>query len=113
MVRRGTPSPVKRPSRPARLRLAAAATLLALLVSAAGCGGGWKNVPVETIDETTTTLGSEDVRLTLNDGRVFHFRVSRVEYPYLWGDRFLGENMPLRPMRIDLREVSRVEAQSS
>ena len=91
-----------------------AAALAALLVlSAPGCGGGWTSLPVDSINEQTETLGSDRVKLTLQDGRVFELVVSRVEYPYVWGDRFLGTNMPLKPMRIDLREVSRIEVKRS
>jgi hypothetical protein len=108
MARSVTPAPVKRP-----FRLVAGAALLTMLVIVAGCGGGWKNIPIESIDETTQMLDSEELRVTLNDGRVFQFRLSRVEYPYLWGDRFLGSNMPLKPMRIDLREVARIDIQRS
>lgn len=113
MARNGTASEVKRAARPARARVGVVAAVLGLLLLVTGCGGGWSNIPLESIDETTASLGSDDVKLTLNDGRVFRFRVSRVEYPYLWGDRFLGVNMPLKPMRIDLREVSRIETQRS
>jgi hypothetical protein len=91
--------------------VAALAALLVLV--AAGCGGGWTSFPVDSIDEQTESLGSDRVKLTLNDGREFELVVSRVEYPYLWGDRFLGTNMPLKPMRIDLREVSRIEVKGS
>ncbi len=41
----------------------------------------------------------------MNDGMRMTFYAEKVEYPYLWGQRFVGERMPLREMRIDLREV--------
>jgi hypothetical protein len=87
----------------------ALAALFVLFLSASGCGGGWTSVPIDSINEQTESLGSDRVKLTLQDGRVFELVVSRVEFPYMWGDRFLGTNMPLKPMRIDLREVSRIE----
>ena len=68
---------------------------------------------MDGIDERTETLGSDVARFTMEDGRVIEFRVVRVEYPYVWGDRYLGENMPLRSMRVDLRDVSRIELKRS
>jgi hypothetical protein len=117
MTQSGTPSSARNSFRPAsrrhrsglRIRWLVALGPLFLV----GCGGGWTSIPIESIDSETETLGSDRARLTLNDGRVLAFRLSRVEYPYLWGKRFLGENMPLREMRVDLREVMQIDIPSS
>ena len=106
-----SPRPV--PGRPNRRRRVLGALAILVAFSGAGCGGGWTAVPLGSIGAGTETLGSGETRLQLKDGRVFELRGSRVEYPYVWGDRFLGENMPLRAMRIDLREVARIEVRGS
>jgi len=80
------------------------------LLVLAGCSSGWTSVPVDSVD-TTLAAAPERARLTLDDGRVLELRVLRAEYPYLWGARLLGENMPSREMRIDLRSVTRIEIQ--
>lgn len=86
------------------------AVLLAL--ATAGCGSSWKAVPVGSVDESTQVLG-DYARFTLNDQRVIELRVLSVRYPFVEGHRMLGEWSTPRRMRVDLREVSRIEVRKT
>jgi hypothetical protein len=89
------------------------ALLPALLASAApliltGCGSAWRDVPVASVDESTQALGGQ-ARFTLNDRRVIELRVSQFKYPWVEGERLVGEWTNGRTLRVDLRQVSRIE----
>jgi hypothetical protein len=63
---------------------------------------------VASLDESTQSLG-EQARFTLNDRRVIEMRVSQVKYPWVEGERLVGDWTNGRTLRVDLRQVSRIE----
>jgi hypothetical protein len=87
--------------------------LLVLLILAAGCGSGWRGVALDSLDPTVQSLGGEEARLTLKDQRVIEMRVVEVRYPYVEGHRLVGGWSTERAMRVDLREVSRLEVRKA
>jgi hypothetical protein len=93
------------------VRAALLASILLALLS--GCGSPWRSVPVGSLEPGATELGSSQARITLRDGRVIELRVLRMEYPYLWGERMLGERVPPREMRLDLEKVAKLEVRRS
>jgi len=87
--------------------VAAAFALAAAVLT--GCGSPWVERPVASIDESTTSLGAEYARFTLEDGRVIELRLLRVEYPYVFGNRRIRDQVARAELRLDLSDVSRVE----
>lgn len=85
------------------------AALALLCAAGAGCGSHWAERPVASIDATTTNLGAEYARFTLDDERVIEVRLIRVKYPYVWGNRRINGQVARAEMQIDLRQVSRIE----
>jgi hypothetical protein len=86
--------------------------LLLALLAVCGCGSGWTSISPEVLRSQAVEEG-DVIRLTLEDGQVFDFHVARVEFPYVWGQRFVGERMPRREMRVDLQNVSKIEVRNS
>jgi hypothetical protein len=91
------------------MRQALAAAALAL---AGGCSSAWTRVPLESLGPATESLGGERARFTLNDERMIEMRVLWVRYPFVEGHRVAGGWSTDRKLRLDLREVSRVEVRS-
>jgi len=93
------------------------ARLLVLLVPAAvialaGCGSAWRAVPVGSVDESTQALG-EYARFTLKDERVIEMRVATLTYPWVEGTRVVGEWTNGRTLRVDLRQVAKIEVRGA
>jgi len=95
-----------------RARLFALLTAVALIAALAGCGSAWRAVPVATVDESTQTLG-EYARFTLKDERVIEMRVEAVHYPWVEGQRVVSQWTNGRTLRVDLREVSKIEVRNA
>lgn len=92
-----------------RRLLALGAVLLPAALLAAGCGSPWKGVPANSLGEGTESLGGEYGRFVLNDRRVIEMQIVSVDYPYVDGHRVLGKWRTSRQVRVDLREVQRIE----
>lgn len=88
------------------------ALLPALLLAPAGCGSVWQGVPVASVDESTQALG-EYARFTLNDRRVIELRVTEVKFPWVEGQRVVGDWTNGRTLRVDLREVAKIEVRGT
>jgi hypothetical protein len=84
-----------------------------LLCLAAGCGSGWRGVALDSLDAQAQNLGGEEARFTLKDERVIEMRVVLVQYPFVEGHRLVGDWSTERMMRVDLREVSRLEVRKA
>jgi hypothetical protein len=87
--------------------------LLFVLGLTAGCGAGWRGVPLDSLGPATESLGGEHARFTLKDERVLEMRILEVKYPFVEGHRVIGEWSTERKLRVDLREVSRVEVRNA
>jgi hypothetical protein len=67
---------------------------------------------VASVDESTQALG-EYARFTLNDRRVIELRVTEVKFPWVEGQRVVGDWTNGRTLRVDLREVAKIEVRGT
>ncbi|MGQ0723509.1 MAG: hypothetical protein ACT4PE_18320 [Candidatus Eiseniibacteriota bacterium] len=87
--------------------------IVLLLCLSAGCGGGWRGVALDSLDAQAQSLGGEEARFILKDERVIEMRVLHVQYPFVEGHRLVGAWSTERKMRVDLREVARLEVRKA
>jgi len=88
------------------------AVLLPATLFAAGCGSAWKSIPPSSVGEDTQNLGGEYGRFVMNDQRVIEMRIVAMKYPWVDGHRVLGRWSTRRTVRVDLRQVSRIEVRN-
>lgn len=88
------------------------ALIPAAALALAGCGSPWRSVPVGSVDESTRELG-DVARFTLNDQRVIDLQVTEVKYPFVEGHRLVGKWTNGRLLRVDLRDVAKIEVRGA